>query len=37
LRDHARATNRKLVDIAASVVDGHPLLPGPKALPPTVK
>jgi AmiR/NasT family two-component response regulator len=37
LRDHARATNRKLVDIAASVVDGHALLPGPKALPPTVK
>jgi AmiR/NasT family two-component response regulator len=36
LRAHARATNRKLVDIAASVVDGHPLLPGPKALPPTV-
>jgi AmiR/NasT family two-component response regulator len=36
LREQARATNRKLVDIAASVVDGHPLLPGPKALPPTV-
>lgn len=27
LRDHARATNRKLVDIATAVVDGHPLLP----------
>ena len=27
LRDQARATNRKLVDIAAGVVDGHPLLP----------
>jgi AmiR/NasT family two-component response regulator len=27
LRDHARATNRKLVDVAAAVVDGHPLLP----------
>ena len=27
LREHARATNRKLVDIAAAVVDGHPLLP----------
>jgi AmiR/NasT family two-component response regulator len=27
LRDHARAANRKLVDIAAAVVDGHPLLP----------
>ena len=37
LREHARATNRKLVDIAAAVVDGHALLPGPKALPPTVK
>jgi AmiR/NasT family two-component response regulator len=36
LREHARATNRKLVDIAAAVVDGHALLPGPKALRPTV-
>jgi response regulator NasT len=27
LRDHARAGNRKLVDIAAAVVDGHRLLP----------
>lgn len=27
LRAHARATNRKLIDIAAAVVDGHPLLP----------
>jgi AmiR/NasT family two-component response regulator len=27
LRDHARAGNRKLVDIASAVVDGHPLLP----------
>jgi AmiR/NasT family two-component response regulator len=27
LRDHARATNRKLVDVAAAVVDGHRLLP----------
>jgi AmiR/NasT family two-component response regulator len=27
LRSHARATNRKLIDIAAAVVDGHPLLP----------
>jgi response regulator NasT len=27
LRDHARTTNRKLVDIASAVVDGHPLLP----------
>jgi AmiR/NasT family two-component response regulator len=27
LRDHSRAANRKLIDIAAAVVDGHPLLP----------
>jgi AmiR/NasT family two-component response regulator len=27
LRNHSRATNRKLVDIASAVVDGHPLLP----------
>jgi AmiR/NasT family two-component response regulator len=27
LRDHSRASNRKLVDIAAAVVDGHALLP----------
>ena len=27
LREHARAANRKLIDIAAAVVDGHPLLP----------
>ena len=27
LRHHSRATNRKLVDIATAVVDGHPLLP----------
>ena len=27
LRDQARATNRKLVDIASAVVDGHALLP----------
>jgi response regulator NasT len=29
LRGHARSANRKLVDIAAAVVDGHRLLPGP--------
>jgi AmiR/NasT family two-component response regulator len=29
LRTHARSTNRKLVDIATAVVDGHRLLPGP--------
>ncbi len=27
LREHARSTNRKLVDVAAAVVDGHGLLP----------
>jgi response regulator NasT len=27
LRDHSRATNRKLIDVAAAVVDGHRLLP----------
>jgi two-component system, response regulator / RNA-binding antiterminator len=27
LRDRSRATNRKLVDIASAVVDGHALLP----------
>jgi AmiR/NasT family two-component response regulator len=27
LRDHSRAANRKLVDVASAVVDGHPLLP----------
>jgi len=27
LRDHSRASNRKLLDVAAAVVDGHALLP----------
>ena len=27
LRDHSRSVNRRLVDIASAVVDGHPLLP----------
>ena len=27
LRDHSRDANRKLVDIAVAVVDGHRLLP----------
>jgi AmiR/NasT family two-component response regulator len=27
LREHARSTNRKLVDVASAVVDGHTLLP----------
>ena len=34
LRDHSRAANRKLVDIASAVVDGHPLLPKASELPP---
>ena len=33
LRDHSRATNRKLADIAAAVVDGHLLLPSARAAP----
>jgi len=27
LREHARSTNRELVDVASAVVDGHRLLP----------
>jgi hypothetical protein len=27
LRDQSRSLNRKLVDVASAVVDGHPLLP----------
>jgi response regulator NasT len=34
LRDHSRAANRKLVDIAAAVVDGHLLLPKRGQAPP---
>jgi AmiR/NasT family two-component response regulator len=34
LRDHARAGNRKLVDIAAAVVDSHRLLPTQRQAPP---
>jgi AmiR/NasT family two-component response regulator len=34
LRDHARAANRKLVDIATAVVDGHALLPKQSSTPP---
>jgi AmiR/NasT family two-component response regulator len=29
LRDHSRSDNRKLIDLATAVVDGHRLLPGP--------
>jgi response regulator NasT len=32
LREHSRLSNRKLLDLAAAVVDGHRLLPKqPKA------
>jgi AmiR/NasT family two-component response regulator len=34
LRDHSRAANRKLVDIASAVVDGHALLPKQTESPP---
>ena len=34
LREHARAGNRKLVDIASAVVDGHRLLPAQDQTPP---
>ena len=34
LRDHARRANRKLIDIAGAVVDGHPLLPKQSEAPP---
>jgi len=27
LRDHSRSSNRKVVDVASAVVDGHRLLP----------
>jgi len=34
LREHSRTTNRKLVDLAEAVVDGHRLLPkGPSPVP----
>jgi AmiR/NasT family two-component response regulator len=34
LRDHARAGNRRLIDMAAAVVDGHRLLPKQGQAPP---
>ena len=34
LREHSRAANRKLVDVATAVVDGHRLLPKHPQLPP---
>ena len=34
LRQHSRTANRKLVDVATAVVDGHPLLPKHPHAPP---
>ena len=34
LREHSRTANRKLVDVATAVVDGHPLLPKHPHAPP---
>jgi AmiR/NasT family two-component response regulator len=34
LQSHSRAANRKLVDLAGAVVDGHPLLPKQSKAPP---
>ena len=34
LRTHSRAANRKLVDLAGAIVDGHPLLPKQSQAPP---
>ena len=33
LREHARRTNRKMIDVAASLLEGHPLLPAEPAAP----
>jgi response regulator NasT len=33
LRTHARSSNRRLIDMATAVVDGHRLLPGPLKAP----
>ena len=33
LRDHSRSDNRKLIDLATAVVDGHRLLPKEPAAP----
>jgi response regulator NasT len=35
LRDHSRTANRKLIDLATAVVDGHRLLPKSPRTPPT--
>jgi AmiR/NasT family two-component response regulator len=35
LREHSRTANRKLIDLAAAIVDGHRLLPKNPRTPPT--
>jgi hypothetical protein len=35
LRAHSRAANRRMVDIASAVVDGHSLLPNQIQTPPS--
>jgi response regulator NasT len=35
LREHSRIANRKLIDLAAAIVDGHRLLPKDPQIPPT--
>jgi AmiR/NasT family two-component response regulator len=35
LRAHSRAANRRMVDIASAVVDGHSLLPNQSQTPPS--
>ncbi len=37
LREHSRSTNRKLVDIASAVVDGHRLLPKKPSAAPAIQ
>jgi AmiR/NasT family two-component response regulator len=37
LREHSRSTNRKLVDVACAVVDGHRLLPKQPAATPSLR
>ena len=36
LREQSRVENRKLIDLATAVVDGHRLLPGPPKTTPTL-
>ena len=34
LREHSRVNNRKLIDLATAIVDGHRLLPKQPSAPP---